>query len=167
MGQNATIDGTLAVTLRNGFEPAAGDDFLVLSADDGLSGVFASTLLPALDEGLAWTIDYSPFATTLGVIEKIFTADADGSGIVDGADFLVIQRDMGKLVPCAGDITGDYVVDALDVAKWKMDYGTTVGAAAASAMASLGAVPEPGMMALAVPALVAMAAGIRRRRLAK
>jgi hypothetical protein len=164
VGHSATIDGTLAVTLRNGFQPAAGDDFLILSADDSLSGIFASTLLPALDEGLAWTIEYSPFAATLGVIEKIFTADADGSGIVDGADFLVIQRDMGKMVPCAGDITGDYVVDALDVAKWKMDYGTTVGAAAASAMASLGAVPEPGMIALAIPAIVALAAGSRRRR---
>jgi hypothetical protein len=163
VGEEAAIDGALAVTLRNGFEPALGDDFLVLSAGDGQTGAFSSTLLPALDEGLAWGVDYSPFSATLSVIEKLFTADANGNGVVEGGDFLVIQQDMGKKVPCAGDITGDYKVDALDVAKWKADYGQVIGSAVASAKAAIGAVPEPGAALLTGVAALALVAGRGRR----
>jgi hypothetical protein len=120
--------------------------------------------LPSLDAGLAWTVDYSPFAATLSVIGKVFTADADGNGVVDGADLLVIQRDMGKMVPTAGDITGDYRVDGLDIAKWREDFGTVIGATEMAAAAAVGAVPEPGAAALGGMAVMALVAGSRRRR---
>jgi hypothetical protein len=163
VGHDASIDGALEVTLRDGFEPAIGDDFLILSSGDGLSGVFSSALLPAIGEGMAWSVDYSPFSVTLNVIEKLFTADADGNGLVDGADFLVIQRDLGTIAPSAGDITGDGSVDALDIAKWREDFGQTIGGAVANAKAATRAVPEPGAALLTGAAALAVVGRARRR----
>jgi hypothetical protein len=160
----ATIAGELEVSLQDGFEPSIGDDFLVLSADEGLTGTFASMALPGLDAGRAWTVDYSPFSATLSVIAKVFTADADGNGIVDGADLLVIQRDLGKMVPTAGDITGDNRVDGLDIAKWREDFGTVIGGATMAVAAAIGTVPEPGAATLALAAVLALTVGGRRRR---
>lgn len=54
---SATLDGTLQVTLINGYTPALGDFFSLLTAN-GLSGGFATTNLPALAPGLAWDVQY-------------------------------------------------------------------------------------------------------------
>ncbi len=57
--------------------------------------------------------------------------DADGDGDVDGNDFLVWQRNLGKTsgaTQAQGDATGDGRVDAADLAVWKSEHGS--GAAA-------------------------------------
>ena len=67
-----TYGGTLAVTLINGFTPAAGDSFVVFDFDNTRdAGTFTSILLPALPAGLAW--DTSQLHTT-GVITVSSTA---------------------------------------------------------------------------------------------
>ena len=43
----AGLDGTLDVTLLNGFNPMAGEMFTILTALGGVNGTFASSVLPA------------------------------------------------------------------------------------------------------------------------
>ncbi|BBO35825.1 endo-alpha-mannosidase [Lacipirellula parvula] len=90
--------------------------------------------------------------------------DFDGNGTVDGADFLVWQRENGStgyypLKQNAADGNADGVVDDADLDLWRQYLGfvsTSIGAAAAAA------VPEPA----ALPLILAAAAfcGLRRRR---
>jgi hypothetical protein len=84
------------------------------------------------------------------------TADIDGDGDVDGADFLRWQRGVGTATGATlgqGDADRDGTVDAEDLAFWRNAYGAGGGGAAA--------IPEPATGALAVVALVGIA--MRRR----
>ena len=148
VGNDASIDGTLQVTLRDGFEPELGDDFLVLDTNDGLDGTFANALLPDLNDGLMWNMDYSPFALTLSVVED--TVDANGDGFHNGADFLALQQGYGLPAPAPGDITGDGLVTGDDFEKWQAAYGSAVP----GPIAGLQAVPEPAALTMLLAALV-------------
>jgi hypothetical protein len=81
-------------------------------------------------------------------------ADFDSDGDVDGADFLVWQRNVGAANPTQsqGDADGNGVIDAADVAVWQTQFGPGTPA---------GAVPEPAAVVLAGLALLATAT--RRR----
>jgi hypothetical protein len=158
IGNDAAIDGTLQVTLRDGFEPDLGDDFLVLATNDGLYGTFSNALLPGLNNGLMWSMDYSPFALTLSVVED--SADANGDGFVNGADFLELQRGYGLPAPAPGDITGDGFVDADDFEKWQAAYGSAVP----GPIAGLQGVPEPTTLALILGALAMWRPRLRNAR---
>lgn len=90
-------------------------------------------------------------------------ADFDGDDDIDGADFLILQRNMGALgtgTPATGDANNDTNVDAVDLGIFKAKFGTTP---VASPVAS--PVPEPASWALAALALAgALAAAKRRQR---
>ncbi|MEM8947593.1 MAG: dockerin type I domain-containing protein, partial [Planctomycetota bacterium] len=91
---------------------------------------------------LQWLIDYSATEVTLSVI---FGADFDGSGLVDGADYLIWQRGIGQsgqLDNSAGDADGNGVVDADDLAIWRSQLGTNPNAPTSAAVA----VPEPNAL---------------------
>lgn len=105
------------------FAPALGDSFQILTATGGVSGAFDHVTLPTLDGGLDWHVDYSPnhvslvvlasadfnrddnvdmddlalWRAGLGRIAGATTQDGDGNndGAVDGADFLIWQRQQG------------------------------------------------------------------------
>jgi hypothetical protein len=70
--------------------------------------------------------------------------DYDGNGVVDGNDFLVIQRGFGSLY------------SSTDINTWKANYGN------GAAVGAVGAVPEPAGAGLAL--LGAAALGVVRRR---
>jgi hypothetical protein len=73
----------------------------------------------------------------------VANADYNDDGKVDGADFLVWQRNQSptaKVIPLgSADGTGDGLVTAADLAFWKTKYGTAVPVASAAGHA----VPEP------------------------
>ncbi|RIK79477.1 MAG: hypothetical protein DCC67_10420 [Planctomycetota bacterium] len=82
--------------------------------------------------------------------------DFNGDGLVDGNDFLVWQRNLGRVgtgLPSNGDANGDGNVTAADLDVWKMKFGPPAGAAVA--------IPEPTALALCAAALAA--AAVRRR----
>jgi hypothetical protein len=54
----ATLDGSLEVSLLNGFDPLVGSIFNILHADSGIFGTFAFLDLPALSGGRYWDIAY-------------------------------------------------------------------------------------------------------------
>jgi len=85
-------------------------------------------------------------------------ADFDGSGLVDGDDFLTLQRNFGTPDPLQadGDANGDGTIDSADVAIFQTQYGTNPNPPVNS-----GAVPEPSSIVLGL--LFAIVASSRKR----
>lgn len=124
---DATLGGFLFLNLIDGFNPALGDTFTVLTAAN-VNGTFVvDTTTTTLDAGLAWEVIYNPNAVQLKVVANL-TADADLDGDVDGADFLILQRTDPALIP-----------------DWQAQYGMEVELLQATT-----AVPEPSGLALVV-----------------
>jgi hypothetical protein len=72
------------------------------------------------------------------------TADFDGDGLVDGADFLAWQRGLrsdGLATRAGGDADADGMTDGVDLSFWQSGFG--VQSAAIASAANLAAVPEP------------------------
>lgn len=88
-------------------------------------------------------------------------ADFNNNGIVDGADFLIWQRNLGVLAGATnaqGDTDGNGAVNAADLANFKAHFGQP------SATASAAAVPEPAAAALALCGLAAVLSRVRSRQ---
>jgi hypothetical protein len=110
---------------------------------------------------LTFTYADSTGASHLGFVEYVTggvqSADFNGSGRVDGADFLIWQRNFGTGTTLGqGDANGDSVVNAADLAIWKSNFGQT------SAVTAAAAVPEPAA-ALLASGLFAATWLVRRR----
>lgn len=89
-------------------------------------------------------------------------ADFDDNDIVDGADLLRLQRNLGLGSGATlgqGDANGDGAVNAADLAIFETQFGTPGGAAPA-----IGAIPEPSTVCLGLVATLAL--GRLRRRAA-
>ena len=160
--QSATLAGLLEVTLAPTFAPAAGDVFDLIRTSQPRTTTFAGTALPSLAAGLSWDLAYLPTTVRLSVVGNVLSADFDGDGDQDGADFLRWQRGFGLTAGAThsqGDADGDHDVDAADLAIWKANFGVppSVGPAAV-------AVPEPHLGILAASAGVGIAALGRRRK---
>lgn len=88
---------------------------------------------------------------------SLHPGDANGDGMVNFADLLILAQNYGKSVVqtfSTGDFNGDGRVGFDDLLILAQNYGFGTGAAAASA------VPEPSMAALS---LIGSAIGLRRR----
>ncbi len=132
----ASLGGTLDVLLIDGFAPAPGDTFEIITAAS-VVGTFAAETLPALPGSLEWFVNYS--GTSVELIST-FAGDFDFDGDVDGNDFLLWQRD-----PSVGSL-----------ADWETNYGMVAPLSAASA-----AVPEPTAMLLACVAALMLPRRLR------
>ena len=106
-----------------------------------------------------------------------FDADFNGDFVVDGADFLIWQRNLGasNALLTAGDADRDGVVGASDLAVWQEEFGLSLESypgtlTTSPASIAARAVPEPGVVvpgALAFAALLTRAQGFVGRRLAQ
>lgn len=103
VSNTAALVGALDVALINGFEPAPGNSFTLLTAAGGVSGTFATTNVPSLGTpGLGWQVDYLPGSVVLTVTgapsatgfdlyaqqitnaaDRGYAADPDGDGYVN------------------------------------------------------------------------------------
>lgn len=114
----AFLDGTLEVTLANGFVPSVGNMFtFVTTAANGVFGEFENLQLPG---GFQWDVDYLSSSVVLKVVGLGTAGDFDGDGDVDGRDFLVWQRN-----PSIGNL-----------ADWQTNFGN-------GSLSAVSAVPEP------------------------
>ncbi|MCA9237717.1 MAG: lamin tail domain-containing protein [Planctomycetales bacterium] len=99
---------------------------------------------------------------TFDMVAAVAADDADFNDdtIVDGADFLIWQRNY--LATGAnnsmGDANGDGDVTAADLTVWQSQFGTTLAAGA------VGAVPEPATILLGIACSAGIALSGRRRR---
>jgi hypothetical protein len=66
---DAPFDGTLAVSLVNGFIPTNGQTFVIANYPSR-TGQFATTQLPPLPFNSAWSVNYSATALTLSVVPQ-------------------------------------------------------------------------------------------------
>jgi hypothetical protein len=123
------LDGTLVVSLVNGFEPQAGNSFDILDWA-GVSGTFDTLKLPTLS-GLTWDISDLYRDGVLTVLSTGLAGDFDFDGDVDGRDFLIWQRG-GSPSP----------LSPTDLADWQANYGS------GSFVAANVAVPEPSSLLL-------------------
>lgn len=136
-----------------------------ISAVDNVEHIYLTGLNPGTytlrvsgaanwDYGLAWRMS-TAFNSP--------NADFNGDGIVDGADFMVWQRNSSKLVNASnadGDADGDGDVDADDLSILNSLYGTSVAPPMSASVVA--AVPEPASVALAVAGIAAL--GVAHRR---
>jgi hypothetical protein len=140
---NATIDGTLSVTLLGGFLPEVGDTFDVLNAA-AISGAFATLDLPALAGGKSWNTSLLYTDGILSIAAVLIPGDFDSDGDVDGADFVAWQTHFPTASGATladGDADADGDVDGADFVVWQTNFPYSSGPGAAP-------VPEPGAMLL-------------------
>lgn len=150
---DATIGGALDVSLINGFLPAIGSSFQILSAAGGITGQFSSSSLPELP-GRGWRLNYQPTAVSLSVV---LAGDYNNDGRVDAADYTRWRDTLGQTgAALAADGNGNGQIDNADYNIWKANFGQTAGAA------SLAPVPEPQSLVLLALALLTSIAHPRR-----
>ena len=97
----------------------------------------------------------------VGIEATTNNADFDGSGLVDGNDFLLWQRGFGSAGQTdnsMGDADGNGIVDDADLAVWEAQYGSPPPPLVSAASA----VPEPASSLLMLLGLVTVAS--RRSR---
>jgi hypothetical protein len=125
----ASIDGTLSVAFIDDFAAIPGNTFTILTATDGIGGVFDSYQLP---DDYVWNITYGEDSVLAKVIGVGISGDFNLNGIVDAADYVVWRNGLGT----------DYQLADLKI--WKANFGKSAppGAGAASGLPS-SAVPEP------------------------
>ena len=79
---HVNLDGTLGVSLLNGYTPVAGDVIALISFGSE-SGVFATANLPPLTGGVNWSLNYGPASVTLQALAALtLPAPLQISGLV-------------------------------------------------------------------------------------
>ncbi|MDC0935490.1 hypothetical protein OAS39_04315 [Pirellulales bacterium] len=139
VGQMAALDGTLSLELINDFIPTVGDRFDILDFTAASGTVTLDPSLAPLPEGLVWNLDDLLTTGELFVSSSLLTLPGDYSdnGIVDGADLLVWQKNLGSSVVLPNDDTPGAVTQA-DFDVWSTNFGDL-----ATAQSSAAAIPEP------------------------
>ena len=115
------LDGTLAVSLVNGFAPQAGDLFNILDWGS-LSGAFDMLNLPALSGDLMWNASQ---LYTLGELNVALAGDYNLDGTVNAADYTVWRDTLGSTTSLAADGNGNNAIDTGDYGVWKQNFGRT------------------------------------------
>ncbi len=115
---NVSLSGTLNVVLLNGFVPAAGQSFNIMSAAGGITGTFDAMNLPALAGGLSLGVTYTTNAINVSVAGIL--GDYNHNGVVDAGDYVVWRKSVGQSGSAlAADSNGDGVVDSNDYNFWR------------------------------------------------
>jgi len=157
IGGELSADGTLLVSLLDGYEPAVGEEYVLLNFAE-MTGKFDLSL-PDLPGGLDWLTDCSAGSLALSVE---LLGDADRNGVVDAADYIALKRNLGAASGAGwgeGDFDADGDVDWSDLAILMGNLGQKAGG-------SSGTIPEPATLllsALGVPAVLRRRGSIARR----
>ncbi len=125
-------------------------------------GTGFDTVVGVQDLVFAYHVQGEP-AGSMATAEVIYVssdADFDGSGEINGRDFLVWQRGFGlseQVDKSNGDANGDGTVDGGDLAVWDLQYGIS------APLATTRSVPEPaGMFLLAIGAMAVLSKRLSR-----
>ncbi len=163
---DASLGGTLSLSLAPNYNPQSGDSFEILRSSN-LTGTFSLEVMTT-NPGLLWDVDYvsdSVFVTFGVTAPPGSGADFNGDGIVDAGDVAIWKNNFGlgaNPPPVAtqgdGDANGDGVVDGADFLLIQQQFGGPPPAVPAVA-----AVPEPSSILLAL-ATFGLPLAVRRRR---
>lgn len=127
--------GTLHVELMNGFTPALGQSFDVVTGT-ALSGNFAALALPALPPDQGWTVDYVPTLARLRLADKCFADGLVGWWTADSGASDLTGAHNGVLVNDATTTNGfvgqafflDGLNDYVDLGAWSAGTRWTIQA---------------------------------------
>ena len=106
------------------------------------------------------TPTYGSYFTGAGSLLVAPTVDADGNGVINAADYIILKTHMGQgatLGAKEGDFNNDHQVDWTDFQLLMAHYGETTPGAP-------GAIPEPGSAILLMFGAAVRLGGLRRRR---
>ena len=115
-----TMNGTVSVTLLDGYTPAVGDEFTLWTCTGNFRGTPVIDL-PTLPAGMAW--DTTALAQKTGVLRIVAAEhdqyDVNGDGSVDVADIAAIIDVMAgngdDNTKARADVNGDKAVDVADI----------------------------------------------------
>jgi hypothetical protein len=155
----ASLAGTLEVALTPGDSIALGNSFTLLTATQGLTGIFDQLVLPTLGSSMFWNVVYSTNDVRITATELV-PGDYNRDAVVDGADYLVWRRTLGSTTALAADGDGNNVVDSGDYDVWRAHYGQV--ASTGGGKASAAPVPEPGGLIFLV--ITSLMCGLQRFR---
>ncbi|MCO6044295.1 right-handed parallel beta-helix repeat-containing protein [Aeoliella sp. ICT_H6.2] len=144
---NLTLEGTLEVSLLEGYRPKAGDTFELLAWSGGSDIAFESALFPELDSGVAW--DQSQLATsgTLSVVavQPELPGDYNDDGFVDLADYTMWRNHLGSPEGTLPNDSDGGTIGSAQYQTWKNNFGNSTEQSASRGNAS---VPEPSAVLL-------------------
>jgi hypothetical protein len=152
------LGGTLSLSLQNGFVPTTANVFTIMDAFT-LSGMFSNVgngqrLTTTGGEG-SFVVNYNFGPATVTLTDFVFTADYNGNGIVDGADYVLWRKSPGSYGGPGG------------YAAWRSSFGLTnlpgAGSGAGSGGIGSAAVPEPNCIAIFLLGMAGLAIAGRRR----
>jgi hypothetical protein len=153
--EDARLNGTIEVSLIDGFAPVVGDMFQVLTAANVI-GTFDSVV--ALDAedllGLVVTPLYSITDVVVRIDDVFLLGDYNDDGTVNAADYTVWRNNLGAP---AGTLLNDGdggVIGQAQYATWKTNFGATLGSGSGSFENA--AVPEPSIATILVCGLIFM-----------
>jgi fibronectin-binding autotransporter adhesin len=130
----ATLAGTLVVSLLGGYTPTVGQTFSIVVADD-VDNTFATTQMPSLPN-----IQFEVLYNVQSVVVKVMPAQPGDFNLdtkVDAADYVLWRKNPGG------------VFTAADYDTWRTHFGQPPGSGAAvggAANLANSAVPEPSSM---------------------
>lgn len=146
------LDGTLALSLINGFVPGPGESFRIIQADSVL-GTFSSVTGTDLGGGLTFQVAYNTTDVTLYVVGQPIPGDLNGDGYVGLDDLSILLDNWNQTVPPGNplaDPSGDNYVGLDDLAPLLDHWNLGIPPAPI-------AVPEPaGFMLLSLGGLAAL-----------
>ena len=156
---DASLAGTLSVSLIDGFTPSGGNTFKVLTAGGELTN--SGLTLGGPDKDLfTMNIDATSdwiMLTTAGGGGGV-PGDYSGNGVVDAADYTIYRDNLGgDSAALGGNGSGAATVVQADYDLWKQNFGS-------SGTGSTAAVPEPCSYVLITLGLLALAACRERQK---
>jgi len=102
---SVSLASTLDTMLIDGFLPALGQMFTIISADGGVTGTFDTTNIPSLGGGLSLDVVYQPTFVALEVISNLLLGDTNNDNQVAGADLVIVQQNFGNtLGPISAEV---------------------------------------------------------------
>ena len=146
------LNGELEITLLPGYTPSQGDTFNLITAANGVSGLFDTETIAPPPGSLVWDVEISG-----GVVDLIakLPGDYNDDGFVDAADYTVWRDNLGQ---AAGTLSNDIdggVIGLGQYNTWVTNFGASAGPALSAS------VPEPGALMLISAVMVA---AVSRRR---
>jgi hypothetical protein len=139
VGGSLSLDGTLNVSLINGFHPAGGNSFDILDWGS-LAGTFTSLQLAPVGGGYLWDTSQLYAAGVLSVGGIL--GDYNHNGVVDAPDYVIWRKTRGQAgAALDADGDGNGIVDDHDLSVWQSQFGKPPGSGVG--LVRFANVPEP------------------------